>query len=95
MLCCQFANDSEFLFFERNPCWVVWIAVYHCCHIAILQFLFKFSAECFASVRENVKLLPFDAQYSELAFLYRETRVDEEHLVLCLVTLAACNETAE
>ena len=62
----KFADDLQLFFFERDPCRIVRVAIDDSSHIAILQLFLKLSTKRLSAVREDVKLLPFDAEYAEL-----------------------------
>ena len=90
----QFANNRQLFFFQANPRRVVRIGIDDSSYIALCQERFELFTKGGSPMLINVEFLPLGTDNAELGLLDRETRVDEEHLVLARCALRTGDERA-
>ena len=90
----EFANDSQFFFFQANPCRIVRIRIYDSSNVTLSQERFQLFTKRLASVMIDIEFFPLCTDDAKLGLLNRETRVDEQDLVLTRCALGTSDERA-
>ena len=91
----QFSDNLQLTFFQTNPCRIIRVRIYHSGNISLRQETFQFGTQRFTTEIMNVEQLPLNTQNAQLRFLYRETRINEQDLVLSRNSLGTSDKSTE
>ena len=92
---CQTSDGAQFLLAQTNPCGIVWIAIKDGANVSLGKIAFEFRTQFLTTEIIHIEGLIFHTLHLQLHLLNRETRVDEEHGVLVLVSLGTSEERSE